>query len=75
MAKKLKIKKKKVLKVTKEETPVTENKCTDLREVMDYDRPFRMIYSGVENEQYFNLLYNMGIRDFLMSYHYIKENT
>lgn len=73
MAKKLKIKKKKVLKVTKEETPVTENKCTDLREVMDYDRPFRMIYSGVENEQYFNLLYNMGIRDFLMSYHYIKE--
>ena len=73
MAKKLKIKKKKVLKVTKEETPVTENKCTDLREVMDYDRPFRMIYSGVENEQYFNLLYDMGIRDFLMSYHYIKE--
>ena len=40
---------------------------------MDYDRPFRMIYSGVENEQYFNLLYDMGIRDFLMSYHYIKE--
>lgn len=28
MAKKLKIKKKKVLKVTKEETPVTKNKCT-----------------------------------------------
>ena len=55
MAKKLKIKKKRVLKVTKEETPVTENKCTDLREVMDYDRPFRMIYSGVENEQYYNL--------------------
>lgn len=52
-------------------TPVVEKPT--VVEGLDYSRPFRMIYSGVENEQYFQLLYDMGIRDFLMSYHYIKE--
>ena len=44
-----------------------------LHEIMDKDKLYTMIYSGVENEDYFKLLYDMGIRDFLMSYHYIKE--
>lgn len=56
---------KKVTPVVTEESQVVEG--------LDYTKPFRMIYSGVENEQYFQLLYDMGIRDFLMSYHYIKE--
>ena len=45
----------------------------NLREIMDWSHQFQMIYSGVENESYFDLLYSMGIRDFLMSYHYITK--
>lgn len=50
-----------------------ENKPKSLHDVIDKTRLFRMIYSGVENKKYFDLLYNMGIRDFLISYHYIAE--
>lgn len=49
--------------------------ANNLRDIMDTNHLFRMIYSGVENEKYFNLLYNMGIRDFLMSFHYIHEKN
>ena len=45
---------------------------TDLRQIMDYKKPFEIIYSGVENESYYDILYNLGIRNFLMSYHYIQ---
>ena len=51
------------------DTPV----YTDLRQIMDYKKPFEIIYSGVENESYYNILYDMGIRNFLMSYHYIQS--
>lgn len=50
-----------------------EDKPKSLHDVIDRTRLFRMIYSGVENKKYFDLLYNMGIRDFLISYHYIAE--
>ena len=43
----------------------------DLWSIVDRNRPYSLIYSGVENPQYFNLLYSMGVRNFLMSYHYI----
>lgn len=43
----------------------------NLNEVMNFDVPFELIYSGVENDSYFDILYDMGIRNFLMSYHYI----
>ncbi|MBO8161101.1 MAG: hypothetical protein H0Z24_05645 [Thermosipho sp. (in: Bacteria)] len=46
-----------------------------LREIINRDRLFTMIYSGVENEKYFNILYNMGIRNFLISFHYITEKN
>lgn len=49
--------------------------ANNLRDIMDTNHLFRMIYSGVENEKYFNLLYDMGIRDFLMSFHYIHEKN
>lgn len=46
---------------------------TSLRDIMDFSQLFRIIYSGVENESYYDILYNMGIRNFLMSYHYIQN--
>lgn len=48
-------------------------KYTDLSQVMDYTVPFGLIYSGVENDSYFDVLYECGVRDFLMSYHYIQN--
>ena len=47
-------------------------KFNDLREVMDISRDFSMFYSGVEYEVYLRGCYDMGVRNFLMSYHYLK---
>ena len=47
-------------------------KFTDLRQVMDYTRPLSIFYSGVEYESYLDILYELGIRNFLMSYEYLK---
>lgn len=52
----------------KENTPM----FTDLRQVMDYTRPLSIFYSGVEYESYLDILYDLGIRNFLMSYEYLK---
>lgn len=46
-----------------------------LNETIDKSRLFTMIYSGVESRKYFDVLYDMGIRDFLISYHYIKNKS
>lgn len=67
---------KRVVKVENEvENNVEETKpqYTDLSQVMDYKVPFELIYSGVENDSYFDILYECGIRNFLMSYHYIQN--
>lgn len=48
-------------------------KYTSLDAVMDYSRDFSIFYSGVENNTYFEGCYDMGIRNFLMSYHYIRS--
>lgn len=45
---------------------------TDLRQVMDYSRNLAIFYSGVEYEAYLDGCYNMGVRNFLMSYEYLK---
>lgn len=47
----------------------------NLRDIIDYKKLFTMIYSGVESETFFNVLYNEGIRDYLMSYHYIQTKN
>lgn len=47
-------------------------KYNKLRDVVDMEKLFTMLYSGVEQEKYFNILYDLGIRDFLISYHYMK---
>ena len=53
-------------------TDSTPKQYTDLRQVMDYTRPLSIFYSGVEYESYLDILYNLGIRNFLMSYEYLK---
>lgn len=53
-----------------EEEEVQTYKSLD--EVVDKSKLYSLIFSGVENPQYFNILYNMGVRNFLMSYHYIS---
>ena len=51
---------------------VPKQRYTDLRQVMDYTRPLTIFFSGVEYESYLDILYNLGIRNFLMSYEYLK---
>lgn len=48
-------------------------KYSNLREVMDMNRPFSMMFSGVEDDNNFQILYDMGIRNFLISYHYVQK--
>lgn len=57
---------------TPETTQTATSKYTDLRQVMDYTRPLTIFYSGVEYESYLDILYDLGIRNFLMSYEYLK---
>ncbi len=63
-----------LIKKEKEQKPEISStpKYTDLREVMDYTKPLTIFFSGVENEFYLDTLYDLGIRDFLMSYEYLK---
>lgn len=64
------------MKLVKKEIVSTTNKqeikYKDLHSVVDYSRPLTIFYSGVENESYLEILYNLGIRNFLMSYEYLK---
>lgn len=69
---KLKLAKKKK-EVADEVQEVKTKPKRNLSEVIDRDRPFTMMYSGVEDETNFNLLYDMGIRDFLISYQYVQK--
>ena len=55
-------------KIIEQESP----KFTDLKQVMDYSRNFSIFYSGVEYDTYFEGCYDMGICNFLMSYHYLQ---
>lgn len=48
-------------------------KYSNLKEVMDLTRPFNMMFSGVEDDKNFQILYNMGIRNFLISFHYVQK--
>ena len=48
-------------------------KYNNLREVMDLERPFCMMFSGVEDDKNFQILYDMGIRNFLISFHYVQK--
>lgn len=63
----------KLKKVNSEPKKEERKDYSSLKDVMDYNRPFNIIYSGVEQESYFKILYDMGIRNFLMSYHYLQN--
>lgn len=68
----MKIVKKSAKKVVKSSEAPKETKYKDLREVMDYTRDLSIFFSGVENESYLSILYDVGVRNFLMSYHYLN---
>lgn len=51
---------------------IEANKYKDLREVMDYKRNLTMFYSGVEYDVYLKGCYDMGVRNFLMSFQYLN---
>lgn len=63
----------KSLEESVEEVVEPSSKPKTLHDIIDRNRLFRMIYSGVENKKYFDILYNLGIRDFLISFHYVQE--
>lgn len=63
--------KSKIKALTKSETQA-KPKYNSLREVMDYTKPLTIFFSGVESEFYLDTLYDLGIRDFLMSYEYLR---
>jgi len=67
------IKKKSLFSQNKSKEDQQKPKYSNLREVMDLQRPFSMMFSGVEDEKNFNILYDMGIRNFLISYHYVQR--
>ena len=67
----MKLKKSKIVSPSEVKEPV-KTKYKDLREIMDYSRPLTIFFSGVEQETYLDILYNLGIRNFLMSYEYLK---
>lgn len=46
-----------------------------LGDVIDKNKLFSMLYSGVEDTKNFNILYDLGIRDFLISFHYIQQKN
>lgn len=46
-----------------------------LRRIMDYNRPYSMQFSGVESPKFFTILYDLGVRNFLMSYYYAKDKS
>ena len=56
-----------------EETEEEVKTCNSLEDVIDKTKLYSLIFSGVENPTYFNILYSMGVRNFLMSYHYISS--
>lgn len=57
----------------KQQDTQVSSKYNSLREVMDLNRPFCMMFSGVEDDKNFQILYDMGIRNFLISYHYVQK--
>lgn len=75
--KKVPPKKKTTPPVDIDETPEVEEEpkknYSSLHDVMDTNRPFKLVFSGVENESYYDILFDCGVRSFLMSYHYIQS--
>jgi hypothetical protein len=50
-----------------------QEKPKTLWDIVDHEQDFHMLYSGVEDERNFDILYDMGIRNFLVSYQYVQN--
>ncbi len=61
------------IKLKSRPSKVEKPKYENLRDVMDLSRDFSMFFSGVENDTYFKGCYEMGVRNFLMSYEYLQS--
>ena len=48
--------------VSRDDNKEETKEYADLRSVMDYTIPFELIYSGVENESYYDILYDILIK-------------
>ena len=57
----------------RKEIPQEKPKYANLQEVVDLNRPLYIMYSGVEDDTNFQILYDMGIRNFLISYFYVQR--
>lgn len=51
----------------------SQSKPQSLWDIVDHEQDFHMLYSGVEDERNFDILYGMGIRNFLVSYQYVQN--
>lgn len=63
------------MKLLRIKSVTQEKKYNDLRDAINYSRDFAMFYSGVEYEVYLQGCYDMGVRNFLMSYEYIRKHS
>lgn len=63
----------KIVEDAKREENKEKKEIKTLYDIVDHNRLFSMLYSGVEDENNFNILYDMGIRNFLISYHYVQK--
>lgn len=67
---------KKPKKITEQPVEAPEKpQYATLSDVMDKTRDISFFYSGVEYDTYLAGCYNMGIRNFLMSYHYLTGRS
>ena len=65
--------KSKFSQMTKKEDHSESEAPKTLWDIVDHEQDFHMLYSGVEDERNFDILYDMGIRNFLMSYQYVQN--
>lgn len=59
--------KSKFSQITKKEDHSESEAPKTLWDIVDHEQDFHMLYSGVEDERNFDILYDMGIRNFLVS--------
>lgn len=65
--------KSKFSQITKKKDHSESEAPKTLWDIVDHEQDFHMLYSGVEDERNFDILYDMGIRNFLMSYQYVQN--
>lgn len=62
-----------VNKTSKPPSDTPQSRKVSIRDVVDRSQPFTMLFSGAEEDRNFNLLYEAGVRSFLVSYQYVMR--